>query len=326
MRDSLQKICKNFIHNRDTIKNSFRWDSQLIIPVCASNLCENNVLTDAAKLNQCKKIIDNKTGVFSNFRGTVKLPIITMLAASDYPEHKFNDALEIYNVLKKHFFGTEYLTLVATILTDMISVSEAEAYAARGKRIYELMKSKHPFLTSGEDSVFAVLMAFSEKTDAELITDMEACYTILKKTFSDSNAVQSLTHVFALVQGTPEEKCAQVIHFHQELNRAGRKYGKHYELAVLGALSIVAPNIQTVVADIICVDDFLANQSGYNGFFGIDKRTRLMQAAMLTACDYTLETNTTTAAMTGTLAMIAAQQAAMCAVVAASAAASSANN
>lgn len=325
MRKTLQTICENFIHNRDTIKNVFSWDSSYIIPVCASNLCENGIVTGADKLNQCKKIVDTNTGVFSNFRGTVKLPIVTMLAASDYSEHKFKDTLEMYNVLKKHFSGTEYLSLVATILTDMISVSETETYAIRGKRIYELMKSKHPFLTSAEDSVFAVLMAFSEKDDAELVADMEACYTILKKTFSDSNAVQSLSHVLALSQGTPEEKCSQVVGIYQELAKHGKIYGKHYELAVLGSLSMIVSDTQPVIDDIIEVDNFLATQKGYNGFFGIDKKTRLMHAVMLTSCDFAQDNHTNTAATSATLAMIAAQQAAMCAVIAASAAAAASN-
>ena len=80
-----------------------------------------------------------------------------------------------------------------------------------------------------------------------------------------------------------------------------------------------------LVEDIKTVDAFLTEQKGYGGFFGLDKKTRLMHAAMIVSCDYVKNDNKDVAAMTGTLAAVAAQQAAMCAVIAASTAASAAN-
>ena len=325
MRESLTIKCESFIRNRDVIKEAFKWDSVYIVPVCASELTTKNIDADSARLLQCKKLVDENTGVFSSFRGNVKLPIITKLTQDDYPAQKLENTKKIYEILKKYFWGSQYLTLVATILADMVYVDEADRYAARGKKIYELMKKEHPFLTSGEDGVFAVLMAFSEKEDSELIADMEACYDILKQQFSNSNSVQSLSHVLALAEGTPEEKCKKVFKLDQELKNAGRKYGTYYELAVLGAVSLVSDDVKALAEDMLSVDGFLANQKGY-GFCGINKKTRLMHAAMLVAGEYSKESNTDTAAITGTLAMIAAQQAAMCAVIASSAAASSASN
>ena len=49
-----------------------------------------------------------------------------------------------------------------------------------------------------------------------------------------------------------------------------------------------------------------------------------MHAAMIVSADYAKNDNAEIAAMTGTLAAVAAQQAAMCAVIAASAASSAA--
>ena len=44
----------------------------------------------------------------------------------------------------------------------------------------ERMKKEHPLLTSGEDSIFAVLMAFSDQSDDALLEDMETCYALLR--------------------------------------------------------------------------------------------------------------------------------------------------
>ena len=325
MRESLTSICKKYIEKRDMLKNVFKLDNNYIIAVCAANLCESEAEVTSGRLEACKTLLSCKTGIFSNFRGNASLPIMTLLAEDDAPQQKLEKAMAIYEILKKYFWGTEYLTLVSIVLADMVSVQEAEKYAIRGKNIYELMKKEHPFLTSSEDSVFAVLMAFSEKSDYELINDMEAYYELLKSKFSSSNDMQSLSHVLALTEGSASEKCQRIFTIYDDLKNAGKKYGKYYELTVLGSLSVLDIDSKVLVQDILNVDAFLEQQKGY-GFWGIDSKTRLMHAAMLVACDYSKDSNMSTAAMTGTLAMVAAQQAAMCAVIASTAAMTAANN
>lgn len=317
MRESLQRICENFIHNRDVIKSVFGWDNQYIISVCASEFCSKNKLADADKLKECKKIVAKRTGIFSSFSGNVRVPMVSVLSCNDYPEQKMDKALEIYNVLKENFYGTEYLALLAVILTDMIPADMTEKYAVRGKNIYDLMRKEHPFITSYEDGVFAVLMAFSDKEENELIEDMENSYQLMRKVFSDRNALQSLTHVLALANGTPIEKCDRMLSIYHGLEKRGRKYGRSYELAVLGALSMLSTDTNGIIEDIIEVDKFLAEQKGY-GIFGFEQKTRLMHAAMLVANEYSQKNNTGVATLAGTLAMIAAQEAALCAVIIAS--------
>lgn len=325
MRNSLEKMCETFIQNKDTIKNTFKLANPYLVSVCASDLCGKGVVVDSDKLKTCENIVDKKTSYFSKFRGYIKLPIVTKLAASDNPEQKFDDVLAIYEVLKKHFHETEYIALIATILTDMISVTDAEKYAERGKRIYNLMKKEHPFLTSSEDSVFAVLMAFSDKEDSELVADMEACYTTMKKQFPMGNTVQSLSHVLSMKEGAASEKCNHLTALYDELQHAGKKYGKSYESVVLASLSLLSSDITSMTEDILSVDAFLETQKEYSlwGFF--DKRTRLMHAVMIVASDYSEEINTNTAAITGTIAMVAAQQAATYTALVAVTVASSSN-
>ena len=69
------------------------------------------------------------------------------------------------------------------------------------------------------------------------------------------------------------------------------------------------------------VDDFLSGQKGY-GFFGLGRKQRLMHAGMLVTSDYIGRSDAmNTAAIGGTISLIAAQQAAMCAAIAAASAA-----
>ncbi len=322
MKPSLNTICESFITSRDTIKNDFMWDNGYIIHVCAATLTAKGIEADSEKMAACKKLVNERTGIFSNFRGNVKLPVITYLAASENPEEKLELSKKIYEVLKSYFYGNEYLAYVSLVLTDMIDLDRAGEIAARGKRIYDLMKKEHPFLTSGEDSIFAVLLAFSEKSDEQLIENMERVYTILNRKF-ESNAVQSVSHVLSLTDGDADAKCRRVEFIWDSLKNAGRKYSKYYEVAALAAFALNEFDLSEAVDDILEVDKFLEVQKGY-GVFSIDKTTRLMHAVMLVSADYTDCSASSTAAVATTLAMVAAQQAAMCAVIASSAAATAA--
>ncbi len=326
MKTSLEKICNDFITNRDIIKDTFKWDNTYLIAVCAAYLCGKNTAADKEKLLECNSTLKQQTSVFSTFRGNVQLPLVTMLSSYADPESKLTEINDIYDTLKLNFFGSEYTALVSAVISDMITASEVKKYTERGEIIYKRMKKAHPFLTGSEDSVFAVLMAFSDKSDDELIIDMEKCYNGLKKITGIGDALQTLSHILALSEGTSEDKCCRVDELYHKILAAGRKYSTYYEISVLGALAMLSDDYDGVLNDILDADNFLASQKGYTGLLGIDKKTRLMHAVMLVTCDYSGSENASTAAITGTLAMIAAQQAAMCAVIAATAANTAANS
>ncbi len=325
MKAELQTLCDLFIANRDIAKETFKWDYSTVYPLCANIFCARGVKADPEKLRQCKEIIKAQTGVFSNFRGNLQPALAAMLAAGERPDERMSQALENYRILKQDFWGSEYLALVAFLLTDIAPVSQVEEKASRGKTIYQRMKKEHPFLTSSEDSVFAVMMAFSDKTDDELIEDMEACYQGMKAKFSVGDSLQTASHVLAMAPGAPAEKVDRVISLYEALRNAGVKYGRYYELATLAALAVMDVDLSTVTAEIQEADEFLSRQKGY-GFFGPGKGVRAMHAAMIVSDQYAQREHVDTAAMAGTLAMIIAQQIAMIAVMAgttASAAASS---
>lgn len=322
MNEQLTKVCEQFIADRDIIKATFPWDSAYIVPVCAMAFGSRKKAVSADKLKECRKLLEQHTSIFSNFRGNTKLPTMTILAASDDPMETMQNAMAIYAAMKEHFYGTQYLAYISAVLTEMISRGRAEEIAVRAKAIFTRMRQEHPFLTGGEDSVFAVLMAFSDRTEDTLIKDMEECYKLLKSRFHDSNAVQTLSHVLAMADGSAAQKSERLLALYDALNKAKLDYGRSYELAVLGTLSMLDVEIDTLVEEIAQADAFLEEQKGY-GLFSIGRNTRLLHAAMLVSILHNADTDT--AAMTGTLAMLAAQQAAMCAVIASSAAVTAAN-
>ena len=220
MKDSLQERCGQFIEARDMIKNTFKWENSHIIPVCANLFCARNLLPAAETLLACRDLINRNTGLFSSFRGNIRIPLACMLSMEDEPEKKFSKAQDIYEALRGYFHSSDYLALAAFLLTEYDC---SEERIARGKRIYHLMKDEHPFLTSSEDSIFAVMMAWSELSDEDLITDMETCYRILKERFHDSDCVQTMTHILAMEKGAADTKCEKVFTLYDMIERNNGK-------------------------------------------------------------------------------------------------------
>ncbi|MDD3141994.1 MAG: DUF4003 family protein [Lachnospiraceae bacterium] len=309
------------MQNRDTIKETIGWKSAYMYPVCAAIFTDRKQLAEESKLKECRDILKANTGIFSNFRSTAQLVMLSMMAVEADAEGKLKHSLEAYQIMKKHFFTSEYLPVVAMILTNFVEPSQYENKTVRTREIYDLMKKEHPFLTSSEDSVFATLLSLSEQTNEQLIHEIERCYQLLKPHFFSGNAVQSLSQVLALQDGTAEEKCEKTMKLFHALEARKHKYGTDYELSTLGVLALLHSDMEQIEQDIIDVDDFLSKQKGY-GILGIGKKQRLMHAGMIVMSSYMDDESVLrSAAINGTISLIIAQQAAMCAAIAASSAA-----
>lgn len=323
MNESTLNNCQLLITNRERVKSVFSWDGGLIHLCCAGIYTAKGLAVDEEILEDCKNMIKSKVGMFSNFRSTARSPIAAMIATSKNPEQTLENGLLVYDLLKKEFWSSTYLPLAAMIIAQIADTYQFEQIASRTRVIYDRMKAEHPFLTSGEDSAFCALMALSEKSDEALIADMEDCYKELKPSFFSSNAVQSLSHVLALCEGSPTMKCNRTMELFDLLKASGRKYGTDYELPTLGVLAMTGANLQSIASDMIGIDDWLSEQKGFGLFSSITRKQRLMYAGILAQRDYINENTMQTAAVGSTITLIVAQEAAMCAAVAASAAAAS---
>ena len=208
-------------------KMAFRWDSSDLYSVCANMFCACGQAADADRLKECREIIRKHTGLFSKFRSKkVRAMLASMLSLGEKPEDRMDLANDYFSLLKRHFKGTEYLVLAAFLLTDLADLPLTEETAVRGKQIWRRMNQKHRILTTRTDSVFAMLMAFSGKSEDELIEETEACYQSLRKHFSNGGAVQTAAQVLALNAGTPEEKSRRLNDLYNALTvKSGKRMG-----------------------------------------------------------------------------------------------------
>ena len=121
--------------------------------------------------------------MFSNFKSTQMLALATMLSFAEDIERKMREVLKIYEILKMEFRSSLYLPLSAFVISDMVVDRDYEKVARKANELYKKMKTEHPFLTSGEDSGFAVLFAISDISSDAAIVEMEKCYEILRHKF-----------------------------------------------------------------------------------------------------------------------------------------------
>ena len=331
MNKTPQELVDRFIETRDAVRAAFRMENEYIYPVCAQIFLAADKPVEAEQLDRCKALVKSSTSVFSSFRGNVKLPLLCMLAAGDDPEERWDRTRRYYALLKESFYGSEYLALGAMLLSDAVQEEDVPALAARGKGLYQRMKKEHPFLTGQEDSVFALLLSQSARSDDELIEDMERCYALLKERFPSGNGLQAASHVLALSSEIPVDKTFRMIGIFNAIEEAGGKYGKDWQLPILAALSLGQRFQEDLARELLEIDALLSKRKGYKGVFGLDKRARSMHAAMLLSLQHEAEPKQPVelvgaAAQQATLAIIAAQQALMCAVVASSAASSAATS
>ena len=303
MKEDLQKRCEDYIASRETVQKAFRWESPAVYSACANIFCACGQAADAERLKACRKVIRKNTVPFSRFRGSVQPFLSCLLSLSGSPEERMALANQYYRLLKRKFKRTPYLVLSAFLLADLADRDLTEENVARGQELYRRMNRKHRMLTNKTDSVFAMLLAFSGKTDDELIDDMEACYRALKAKFSGSGVVQTMSQVLSADPGAPEEKTARIIDLFSALPEHGVKYGRSGELAPLAALSLSDTPVPVLAEEIADADAFLKDRKGYEKR-NIDDEQRAMNAVMIVADQYAGTKQVNTTVMTNTLDML----------------------
>ena len=329
MRDEIRRKCENLIDNRDSMKEVFSWESGMIWLAAAAIYTAKDQTVESDKLKFCKGLIKEQTGIFSNFRGNVRCAVAAMLAISENPEQMLADGLEVHKMLKNGMRDSAYLPLAAMTIARLAERKDYEEVVEKTKEIYDEIKKNHPFLTSNEDSAFCAMMALSEKSAEELVSEAERCYRFLNENARyPKNAVQSLSHVLAICDGTPEEKCEKTIELYETLQAYGMKYGKDYELPTLGVLAMEHEDYEALAEEMKEVDTWLSKQKGFGVFGSISIKQRLMYAGMLLQNKKEQGVLSESAALQSTLAILVAQEAAMMAMLAASTAATvnAANN
>lgn len=287
MRQSLLDIVNLFIKNKDIMKKNLKFEHEGIHYTGSIIYTEKNQSVDFDRIKNAKDIIKDNTKMFSTFRGVGYTLGAIRLSLNTYPENKFKETLRVYELLKKEFSGSEYLSSIAYFIAEAkeTSLLNVEDLIKSSKEVYTKMKKNHPFLTSSDDISLAVLIAMNTENIDETIEDMESYYNNLKDKFSIGNPLQSLSHVLSLNRGNIEERALKVINIYDKLKDKKLKYGRNYELPLLGILALSNESVESITEDIEEVYNKF-KEVGVVKTFGLSKTQGLMYASLLVAIDY----------------------------------------
>ena len=157
---------------------------------------------DEARIKECSRKV--KTGWTVN--DTLRVVRTSRLAMQSDPDGWLKHIESNERMLKNAGVKRLFVMGAAGALTDLVPDDMIPALAARAETLYQRMKEKHKILTGWGDIPFAIDLALSTRTDDELVNDMEECHRLLDERFRKSNALQSASHVLAMLNGTPQEK------------------------------------------------------------------------------------------------------------------------
>ncbi|MBR1758082.1 MAG: DUF4003 family protein [Lachnospiraceae bacterium] len=299
MNTQLQEKCELLAFNRSLVKKGFFWEYDLMRTVAAAIYTDADQTADTNRIKECRKMLRKRQGIFSDFRSYTELLVSTKMSLKDDPERYLEDVLEVYTSLRSgKFFTSQYMAHAALNICDLAQGYRTEIIAGRTRELMRGMRSAHPFLTSNEDMPFASLIACTEKDTDSLIEEIEACYQLLRSKFAlHDDAVYSLAQVLSISTMEVTPKCQRVLDIYWALRDRGYKYGKSYELASLGTLIDLPLTADEIAEEIIDASLYLKTQKGFRGL-DMDKRTRLMFAAMLVANVYAPEESSLSASIT----------------------------
>lgn len=283
MKANLEKLSRQFVSAQKTISKVEPLLSMYAYPICAELFLEKDTVPDRKKLHRCDKLLVKKAGLFSDFSGTSALLIVSQLSMSKDPEAMYDRLNDARTLVRRYFPAVpDYIALAALVLNEEPDADKWEEIVQEAAAIYDTLKKKRRILTSGGDILFSLILARSGKDRAAVTEDAKACAKRLKSLELDTKTLQSLCRVLALSDGASAEKTERFLKLYDLLKDRGRKYGKEYQIPMLGLASTLPGEIEEIAEDIIDVDDYLAKQEMYKGIVPkYGKTMRLMHAAMV---------------------------------------------
>lgn len=310
MNTILQRKCELFEKNCIAVSKKFRFEKPIMSIASALIYTGANKAADIEKLAECRSILKQHAGYFSEYRDIVKLALISEMALSENPDRYIEDVKAVYEKLHKgKFRDNSYMVLAAMLICDLNRQNDADEIVEMHNEIMNRMNGLHPILTSSEDISFAILLAMSGNSADSALSDMTECYNYLKerniKVGSDS--IQGLSEILALTDGYMKDKCDRIIRMHNLLKKQKAETGG-YAFTALGTLIHVDSDPEALVCEIIETDAFLKNIKGFDEK-NLQKNYRLMFAIILVSESYGADTSTANSISVNTaLSVIKAQK------------------
>jgi len=266
MDAKLQARCDRQIENEKALRNMSTLESEASVKVGCLLYTALDLPVSDDSVYECKKILENKDGFFSYFRGALQSLLLLRMAVSENPETYIDSVIDIYHKLEKNTGITGlYSVLSAVIIAEQHGEQDIDAVIAQVVELFDNIKKNHPDRSNIYELAYVALMYLSGKADVRRDREIE-------------------------IRG---QHGADHSHYNM-LNETGHATGKNQYMSIYGAFAdlmyleeLGVPEGETVKA-IGEVDDYLKKKTGY-GVFSINKDMRKVLAAALTLQHYTIE-------------------------------------
>lgn len=286
MNRELQENCDRLIKNRELICSVNKWEMDLLCLAAACVYTAEGVEADLERFAECDQILKKKAGLFSEYRGMVRIPLLCKMALAAQPDIYFDMVQETYKKLNQSkFFGSEDKVMAAMTIVDHKADQTIDQVVEKTKLLHQMMQKNHPFLTGENDIPFAAFLAVSGRGAEQLIADAEKVYGLLAKKFPSKDAVQDLSHVLALGSIEIESGCDKVVRISDSLKEQKHAFGMGRELSVLGILACLDMSPELIANQIVEADEYLKKVKGF-GSLTIGSEIRRMMAAQMVLLTY----------------------------------------
>ena len=303
MRASLLERCTKQIQNETLLRKGHFLEFESMVKLGAMMYVDAGREVDVAELKECKKILKQKVGIFSNLRGYMQYLVQIKMALSGDPSGYVDGVLGVYEQLKSGLIlPGERVSLAATVIYENCPGYATSEVARRTREAYEMVKQQHRFLTGEEDLATLALIVMSGKNPAEAAAQAEELYASMKGDFIiGSDTPQTAAMILALSDKPADQKVDDFFALYEACKAAGHATSRDKSMAIYAAFADLEAERNEIVAEIGEVDEWLKGNKGY-GALGIGGSMRRLFAATIVLEDRQANT---LAAKTGTTSAVA---------------------
>ncbi|WP_215146039.1 DUF4003 family protein [Exiguobacterium qingdaonense] len=253
-----------YVEALDAIKEATKWElTDDYRRLMAIHYAIHDTPFEATRFSDARDTLKQKTKIFSKFRGSQNLVWLSFLDAK-YEDigTAIDEALRLDTLLdRKHF---RFSSLRPFLANQLINVDEPERRLDEATELYQTFKQHHPWLTSEEDLLSALVLVQAFDDVIDLNERIEQHYALLKDRLSKSNELQLVSHLLTFSESSPEEAVSRLLTWKSHLEEVQVSINRE-QLPALALLSIVTePTIDAIHAIKEIVDAEKEKQRWFN--------------------------------------------------------------
>lgn len=280
MRESLRNRLETQVRIEKALQKGHRLEFEQVIKLGAMLYANTGRDVDAGRIKECKRILKEKAGIFSNFRGTLAFVVQIKMALADEPRAYLDGVMAVYERLKAgRKLPGELLAMAATTIYDNCPQNKIDETVERTLEAYAHVKERHRFLTDDADMALIALMVMAGKDPDQAAEQAEELYGTLREHLRiGSDTAQTVAMVLALSSKPAAQKIEDFVALYEACKEARHATSRDNDMAIYAAFADVDYDLAELVSEIGEVDVWLKGQKGY-GAFGVGGSMRRMLAA-----------------------------------------------